>query len=393
MHVSQLGYGGAWMAARRIRGAIVSVGGTANLECELPGDPRRIISPTTLFAKVDHEIQKMGKVSTTISSTRSLGNSRWITQIDKLNREVDVWNLHWIPGMPNKSLQSLISKKRVVWTLHDMNAFTGVCHWSQDCNNFHDECSSCPQFPKILGLGEIPKLILKRKIEIAANARSLTFVTPSNWLRQEFSKSQLSSLVEVRHIPNPIPGIFKPKHEENFSSHTTITILGQDYDQSKNSGMSAIAVLKLIRENPGQDIRIQIIGEPHEVLMSYQQVCLNSNSSQEDLSKFLQASNIFVYTSKQDNLPSLVLEAQATGNSVIALDYGGISECFLPDKTGILAPSSVEGLVYSISQLTSNQKLWHEMSNLAPRYIQENFSESIIGKKYLDLYKEVTLKD
>lgn len=381
------------MAARRIRGAIVRVGGKANLEYELSDDQRKIISPTTLFAKVDHELQKLGKGSTTISSTRNLGNSKWISQIDKLNREVDVWNLHWIPGMPNKALESIISRKIVVWTLHDMNPFTGICHWAQNCNNFHDECSSCPQFPNILGLGEIPKSILKRKIEIATNARSLTFVTPSNWMRQQFLNSQLTSLIEVRHIPNPIPEMFKPKHKENVSNRITITILGQDYDAPKNSGMAAIALLKLIQENPCQEIRIQIIGEPHEALKNYQQVCLNSNSTQEDLSKFLQESDIFVYTSKHDNLPSLVLEAQATGNAVIALDFGGVSECFLPDKTGILAPSSVEGLVFSISQLLSSKRLWHEMSHLAPKYIQENFSELVIGKKYLDLYKEVTLRD
>jgi glycosyltransferase involved in cell wall biosynthesis len=393
VHVTQLGYGGAWMAASRIQRAIESVGGIAHLEYELSRDQRKLISPTSLFAKIDYEFQELGKTPTTISSARSLGNSRWITQINKSNKEIDLWNLHWMPGMPNKSLQLLIRRKKVVWTLHDMNPFTGVCHWAQDCSNFHEECSSCPQFPKILGLNLVPDLILERKIELVRNARGLAFVAPSNWMSNEFSKSQLSSHVEVRHIPNPIPGIFTAKHQVNLSNHLTITILGQDYDKSKNSGMSAIALLKLIRENSSHNIRIQVIGEPHEVLKSYMQVCLNSNSSQEDLSKFLQESDIFVYTSKYDNLPSLVLEAQATGNAVVALDNGGVSECFIPDKTGILASSSVQSLVHSISQLTSNENLLREMSYLGPKYVEANFSEAIIGNKYLDLYKGLTLKN
>ena len=381
------------MAASRIQRAIESVGGIAHLEYELSRDQRKLISPTSLFAKIDYEFQELGKTPTTISSARSLGNSRWITQINKSNKEIDLWNLHWMPGMPNKSLQLLIRRKKVVWTLHDMNPFTGVCHWAQDCSNFHEECSSCPQFPKILGLNLVPDLILERKIELVRNARGLAFVAPSNWMSNEFSKSQLSSHVEVRHIPNPIPGIFTAKHQVNLSNHLTITILGQDYDKSKNSGMSAIALLKLIRENSSHNIRIQVIGEPHEVLKSYMQVCLNSNSSQEDLSKFLQESDIFVYTSKYDNLPSLVLEAQATGNAVVALDNGGVSECFIPDKTGILASSSVQSLVHSISQLTSNENLLREMSYLGPKYVEANFSEAIIGNKYLDLYKGLTLKN
>lgn len=393
VHVTQLGYGGAWVAANRIRNAIESVGGTAHLEHELSRDQRKLISPTSLFAKIDYEIQELGKTPTTISSVRSLGNSRWIEQIKKSNEEIDLWNLHWMPGMPNKSLQSLIRRKKVVWTLHDMNPFTGVCHWAQDCKNFHDACTSCPQFPKIPGLNPFPNLILERKIQVAGSAQSLTFVAPSIWIRNEFSKSQLSSHAEVRHIPNPIPGIFIPKHQVDLSNHLTITILGQDYDKSKNSVMSAIALLKLIRENPNHNIRIQIIGEPHEVLKSYLQVCLHSNSSQEELSKFLQESDIFVYTSKYDNLPSLVLEAQATGNAVVALDNGGVSECFIPDKTGILATSSIQSLVHSISQLTSNENILREMSYLGVKYVEANFSEGIIGNKYLDLYKELTLKN
>jgi glycosyltransferase involved in cell wall biosynthesis len=393
MHVTQLGYGGAWMAASRIRSAIESVGGTAHIEHEIPRNERKSISPTSLFAKIDYEIQALGKTSTTISSGRSLGNSRWITQIDKSNEEIDIWNLHWMPGMPNKSLQSLIRRKRVVWTLHDMNPFTGVCHWAQDCENFRNECTSCPQFPKILGINLLPNLILERKIEMVQNSRNLVLVTPSNWMRQQFSKSQLSSHVEARHIPNPIPGIFITKHHFDVTNHLTITILGQDYDKSKNSCMSAIALLKFIRENSSHNIRIQVIGEPHDVLKSYSQVCLSSNSSQEDLSKFLQESNIFVYTSKYDNLPSLVLEAQATGNAVVALDNGGVSECLLPDKSGILASLSIQSLVQSISELTSNENLLREMSFLGAKYVEANFSEAIIGKKYLDLYEELTLKN
>ena len=381
------------MAASRIRNAIESVGGTAHLVHELSRDQRKLISPTSLFAKIDYEIQELGKNSTTISSARSLGNSRWITQIDKSKEDIDLWNLHWMPGMPNKSLQSLIRRKRVVWTLHDMNPFTGVCHWAQDCNNFREACTGCPQFPKILGLNPFPNLILERKIQVARNAQSLTFVAPSIWMRNEFSKSQLSSPAEVRHIPNPIPGIFKPKHQVDLSNHLTITILGQDYDKSKNSVMSAIALLKLVRENSSHNFRIQVIGEPHDVLKSYLQVCLNSNSSPEVLSKFLQESDIFVYTSNYDNLPSLVLEAQATGNAVVALDIGGVSECFMPDKTGIVASPSVHSLVHSISQLTSNENLLREMSYLGAKYVEANFSEAIIGKKYLDLYKELILKN
>ena len=29
--------------------------------------------------------------------------------------------------------------------MHDMNSFTGGCHYSMDCEQYNDSCKSCPQ--------------------------------------------------------------------------------------------------------------------------------------------------------------------------------------------------------------------------------------------------------
>ena len=33
----------------------------------------------------------------------------------------------------------------IVWTLHDMNPFTGGCHYSGDCGKFRESCGACPE--------------------------------------------------------------------------------------------------------------------------------------------------------------------------------------------------------------------------------------------------------
>ena len=50
-------------------------------------------------------------------------------------KEADIINLHWINGgfLSLKSLEKLSElNKPVVWTLHDMWAFTGGCHYNSE---------------------------------------------------------------------------------------------------------------------------------------------------------------------------------------------------------------------------------------------------------------------
>jgi hypothetical protein len=58
----------------------------------------------------------------------------------------EIINLHWVPGFVDNHL--FFTPKRtdcpVVWTLHDMNPFTGGCHFDQECGRFRTRCSACP---------------------------------------------------------------------------------------------------------------------------------------------------------------------------------------------------------------------------------------------------------
>ena len=61
--------------------------------------------------------------------------------------KADIIHLHWI----NQGMLSLdeigkilASGKKVVWTMHDMWAFTGICHHASACKNYEKSCGSCP---------------------------------------------------------------------------------------------------------------------------------------------------------------------------------------------------------------------------------------------------------
>ena len=61
--------------------------------------------------------------------------------------QADVIHLHWI----NQGMLSLTdirriieSGKPIVWTMHDMWPFTGICHYAGDCDKYTHEYHHCP---------------------------------------------------------------------------------------------------------------------------------------------------------------------------------------------------------------------------------------------------------
>ncbi len=72
----------------------------------------------------------------------------------------DVINLHWVAEFIDYSdfLSKIPRRVPVVWTLHDMNPFTGGCHYDRDCGKFAAECGACPE------LGSRDETDLSRRI-------------------------------------------------------------------------------------------------------------------------------------------------------------------------------------------------------------------------------------
>jgi glycosyltransferase involved in cell wall biosynthesis len=73
-------------------------------------------------------------------------------------------------------------------------------------------------------------------------------------------------------------------------------------------------------------------------------VALTGSKPQRDVRQRLAAANVFVLPSVldaqggMDNLPTVIMEAMATGLPVISTDIGGIPEMVVQNETGFLVP-------------------------------------------------------
>ena len=123
----------------------------------------------------------------------------------------DVLHLHWI----NQGLLSLDGIKAlaalgkpIVWTLHDMWAFTGGCHYSGDCKHYKSNCGNC-WYLKDPAPNDLSNKIWNRKKNTLPT--NIQYVTCSKWLADMALSSGLLRQSKVTAIPNPIDtDLFKP---------------------------------------------------------------------------------------------------------------------------------------------------------------------------------------
>ena len=79
---------------------------------------------------------------------RNLFSLQWFPDIvaPKVNQiNPDIINLHWV-NFGFVKIETLAKlNKPLVWTLHDMWAFTGGCHYNEECDRYTQSCGNCPQ--------------------------------------------------------------------------------------------------------------------------------------------------------------------------------------------------------------------------------------------------------
>ena len=150
------------------------------------------------------------------SDSRSLYNEPVLRHVGN----IDVINLHWIAEFIDYQsfFKSLTANTPVVWTLHDMNPFTGGCHYTGPCRRFEEKCGACPQ------LGSSSKKDLSRSIwndkqEAFSylDSMPLHIVTPSRWLSEQAKASALFGQFPSSVIPNGLDTeVFQPRDTSEF---------------------------------------------------------------------------------------------------------------------------------------------------------------------------------
>ncbi|MFC1935228.1 glycosyltransferase [Chloroflexota bacterium] len=89
----------------------------------------------------------------------------------------------------------------------------------------------------------------------------------------------------------------------------------------------------------------------------------------------------------KEGVPTVLMEAQASGLPVVSTDHSGIPEVVLDGKSGYLVPEKdVDQLAERICLLLDNPQDWEEMGRIGRAHIEKNFNVATQIGKLEDLY-------
>lgn len=320
-----------------------------------------------------------------------------------LVKEADILHLHWINQgfLSLKSMEKLFKLgKPIVWTLHDMWAFTGGCHYSGSCIEYMEHCGYCP-FLRKPDKHDLSNQIFLRKKDIYSNS-NMNMVACSKWLRTLSSESSLFRGKDVKTIPNPINtdqftklDQLQCRRELGLPEDKKLVLFGAANLLDARKGFRyLIEALSIVRENfPALSQRIELVvfgklGENISKQLPFKIHNMNFITDHDRLVKIYNATDLFLLPSLQDNLPNTVMESMACHTPVVGFRIGGVPEMVIHEKTGFLAEAK-----NSLSLATGlYQTLFFNdpvvMGNNARNRAMELYSEKVVAPQYKEVYEK-----
>jgi len=301
----------------------------------------------------------------------------------------DIIHVHWTNGLiAVDQLADIAGTRPVVWTLHDMNAFTAVCHYSLGCRGFTSGCSQCPAVRNAFHHSATRHLASKKSALSAFH--DLRIVTPSAWLAEEAATSEALFGYQVTTIPNPLEEVDEPppSFEEARSqlgisaSVTSVFALSASHlgDPLKAVATATAAFSEAFAGS--EDVLLIVTGRgslPHHSQIR-QMGYVSSGISRT----IFAASDYLLVPSLAENQPLVIAEAQAQGASVIGRNVTGVPEHLDIDPSGRLFDSD-ESLAIVLSDASSMLPSPAQRGVLAQK-AREKFSGERAMKAYERIY-------
>lgn len=314
-------------------------------------------------------------------------------------KEADIICLNWF----NQGVMSLegIRKlhkmgKKIIWTMHDMWAMTGICHHSYECEYYLDKCGNC-QF--LAGGGKPDDLSHKvwdKKDKLYRDV-PITFVAVSSWLEQRARQSALLRNCAVLTIHNafPIEQFYTSPIKQIYNLETptkpNLILFGAARLDDPIKGLNyAIEAFNYIFDNYPEiasNSAVYFFGalKHPEILdtMRFSYRWLGRVNDFKILRYLYSSAKVVVSTSLYETLPGTLIEGQAGGAIPVTFGRGGQDDIVEHMKTGYIAK-------YLDTQDVAKGIMWALKSDITRdslhRSVEEKFSSAAIAQKYVELF-------
>jgi glycosyltransferase involved in cell wall biosynthesis len=239
-----------------------------------------------------------------------------------------------------------------------------------------------------------------------------TIVGCSEWLANRAKKSSLLKGFSVKAIPNPLDiSLFSPQNKAEarqklglpidkklilfVAAKISVIWKGFIYFQE------ALEILKAQTiaggEPYNQEIELIILGESDEETIKklpFKAHALGRISDINQIVSIYSATDVFVTSSIQENLPNTIMEAMACGTPAVGFEVGGIPEMIesklnrMPSNGFLAKYKSAESLAEGIKWVLFEAN-YAELSKNARQKVVDNYSEKVVVEHYLEVYRSL----
>ena len=327
------------------------------------------------------------------------------TDISKhpLVQKADVIHLHWINHgfLSLKDIERLsYLGKPIVWTMHDMWPCTGICHHSRECNAYYEQCHHCFYLHANSKNRDLSYQIFLQKLSLS-RISDIHYVTCSFWLKDRAEKSALLFNHTCINIPNPINiNLYHPKdsidarEKLSLPKNQKLILFGSAKITDERKGIAYMikACEILHSRSNNKAVSLVVFGTQSDVIkdsVPFPVYSLNYLSKTEDIIHLYNAVDLYVTPSLDENLPNTIMESMACGTPCVGFNTGGIPEMIDHKTNGYVANyKDAEDLANGICWVLEEAN-YEQLSQNARQKVVENYSEDVVAKRYLTLYKSL----
>ena len=395
--------GGAAIAAYRLLKALNKKGVTADmLTIEKKSDNPNVIEVGNRLLNRIRFISERGVIYVQNSFSQknlfdiSIANTGVSVTNHQAFKKADVIHLHWINQgiLSVKEIGKIVtSGKKIVWTMHDMWSFTGICHHARKCRLFESGCGMCPYLNSPSPY-DISYATYLRK-QAAYSLGKINFVACSEWLKKLALKSKLTKNHKVSAIPNPIDIThYQPKDKVELRkmmglpADKKIVLFAAAKVSDKRKGIDyLIEASEIIAQQKGNNFMFLIAGGDSKELISKLSLPALSMGyvASDQMTNLYNAADLFVIPSLQENLPNTIMEAMACGTPCVGFDIGGVPEMIDHKVNGYIANyKDAKDLACGLIWVLNEDE--HQLPKNARQKVIDNYSEDKIATQYIDIY-------
>lgn len=406
LHINARDFGGAGLAMLRLHQGLLAEGVSSNVWVE----KKRSNNPeVTAYPPANSWLQKADKLARHAGNLTSLQYlffpSTLTLSKQPAFQQANILHLHNIHGnfFAYPLLKTLAKGKPVVWTLHDMWAFTGHCSYSFSCERWKTGCGHCPDLSIYPALKRDTTAFLWKQKQKIFSRLNLHLVTPSHWLAKEVEASPILGHHPVHVIPNGVDTecfqlLPKKQIREKLGlpvGKTYLLFVAERMDEPRKGMEVLLHTLHLLARTSTLSLEIIILGHINDAMLD--KIPLPARTpgyipTPEIVAEYYAASDVYVLPTLQDNFPNTILESLACGTPCVVFESGGAPEAITHLCTGYLAqPDSPEDLAAGI--INCLEMPTEETARRCRTEVETKFTLTIQAKRYLSLYHQVLSTD